>query len=111
MMAAVSPTRDSAALVEQQRLLDSDRHSFEALDETPATPATAPDVETGSFRPPPRTLGFQNGVAIVIGMQIGSGIFSSPASVIGHVHSTSLAVTAWLSRVCWHGQVQPLSSS
>lgn len=91
-MTAVSPTRDSAALVEEQGLLDSDRHSFEALIENTATP---PDEDAQSSRPPPRTLGFQNGVAIVIGMQIGSGIFSSPASVIGHVHSSSLAVAAW----------------
>ncbi|KAG8162059.1 hypothetical protein KVR01_007824 [Diaporthe batatas] len=91
-MTAVSPTRDSAALLEEQGLLDSDRRSFEALNETPATP---PDEDTRTLQPPPRTLGFQNGVAIVIGMQIGSGIFSSPASVIGHVHSSSLAVTAW----------------
>lgn len=94
-MTALSPTRDSAAPVEEQGLLDPDRHSFEALDEIPATPDAAPDEDARSPRPPPRTLGFQNGVAIVIGMQIGSGIFSSPASVIGHVHSSSLAVTAW----------------
>lgn len=96
MMVAVSPRRDSAALVEEQGLLDSNRrHSFEPLNETPATPASTPDEDARSSRPPPRTLDFQNGVAIVIGTQIGSGIFSSPASVIGHVHSSGLAVAAW----------------
>ena len=57
---------------------------------------------TGSERPgpgfssPPRNLTNLNGLALVIGLQIGSGIFSAPAVVITKVPSPILAVFVWL---------------
>jgi solute carrier family 7 (L-type amino acid transporter), member 6 len=49
----------------------------------------------GSARPP-RSLTFIHGLAIVIGLQIGSGIFSAPAAVRSYVSSTGLAMLAWV---------------
>ena len=39
------------------------------------------DTAGGTDEPPTRSLTFFNGLAIVVGLQIGSGIFSTPASV------------------------------
>ena len=54
----------------------------------------------GSVRPglssPPRILTNLNGLALVIGLQIGSGIFSAPSVVISKVQSPILAVLVWL---------------
>jgi amino acid transporter len=44
----------------------------------------------------PRSLTFIHGLAIVVGLQIGSGIFSAPAAVRSHVSSTGLAMLAWI---------------
>ncbi|KAI9778098.1 MAG: hypothetical protein M1839_008402 [Geoglossum umbratile] len=45
---------------------------------------------------PPRSLTFLNGLALVIGMQIGSGIFSSPSAVISNADSPGFAMLVWL---------------
>jgi L-type amino acid transporter 6 len=45
---------------------------------------------------PPRSLTFIHGLALVIGLQIGSGIFSAPAAVRSHVSSLGLAMLAWI---------------
>ena len=45
---------------------------------------------------PTRTLTFFNGLAIVVGLQIGSGIFSSPATVATLVPAPILGVCVWL---------------
>ena len=42
------------------------------------------------------SLTFTNGVALVLGLQIGSGIFSAPSQVSNHVASPGLAVLVWL---------------
>ena len=39
---------------------------------------------------------FTNGVALVLGLQIGSGIFSAPSQVSNHVASPGIAVSVWL---------------
>ena len=39
---------------------------------------------------------FTNGVALVLGLQIGSGIFSAPSQVSNHVASPGMAVLVWL---------------
>jgi len=41
-------------------------------------------------------LGFVNGLAIVLGLQIGSGIFSAPSQVSTHVSSPGVGVLIWL---------------
>lgn len=39
---------------------------------------------------------FTNGLALVLGLQIGSGIFSAPSQVSNHVASPGIAVSVWL---------------
>ena len=45
---------------------------------------------------PKHLLTFANGLALVIGLQIGSGIFAAPSQVAQHVASPVSAVSAWL---------------
>jgi solute carrier family 7 (L-type amino acid transporter), member 6 len=47
-------------------------------------------------RRPPRSLTFLNGLALVVGIQVGAGIFSSPSAVINNVGSPGLAMLVWL---------------
>ncbi|KAF8320042.1 L-methionine transporter [Clavulina sp. PMI_390] len=43
-----------------------------------------------------RTVGLAGGIALVVGSQIGSGIFSAPGVVIADVKSVGAALTVWL---------------
>jgi len=43
-----------------------------------------------------KTVGFYNGVALVAGMQIGSGIFSSPGVVVANTGSVGASIIVWL---------------
>lgn len=52
-------------------------------------------VEETPTSSPPRSLTYLNGLALVVGFQIGSGIFSAPAVVLSHVISPFLAVLVW----------------
>ncbi|MCJ1230216.1 hypothetical protein MMC12_006888 [Toensbergia leucococca] len=54
---------------------------------------------------PPRSLTFLNGLAIVIGIQIGSGIFTSPSTVLENIPSPIPAVLVWLvaGALAWTG--------
>jgi solute carrier family 7 (L-type amino acid transporter), member 6 len=58
--------------------LDTSRHSIKSL------------------RGPKGTLTFLNGLALIIGLQIGSGVFSSPAQVSSHVASPAVAICVWV---------------
>ena len=42
-----------------------------------------------------RELGFYDGIGIVIGIMIGSGIFASPGSALAAAGSPALALAAW----------------
>ena len=42
------------------------------------------------------SLTFTNGIALVLGLQIGSGIFFAPSQVSNHVPSPGMAVVVWL---------------
>ena len=53
------------------------------------------DAADCTDQPPPRSLTFFNGLAIVIGLQIGSGIFSTPAPVATLVPNPVLAICIW----------------
>lgn len=77
---------------EDRRLLDDGDQS--PFDERPS-PMVVPRISSAPASPP-RTLTFLNGLAIVTGMQIGSGIFSAPATVISAVGNRGSAVIAWL---------------
>ena len=53
----------------------------------------------------PRTLTYLNGLSLLLGLQIGSGIFSSPATVITLIPSPPWAVAIWASAgfLVWTG--------
>lgn len=42
------------------------------------------------------SLTYLNGLALVVGLQIGSGIFSAPSEVSKHVSSSTIGVSVWL---------------
>ena len=44
----------------------------------------------------PRTLGLWNGIALVVGITIGSGIFRSPAGIAQKVPSPTLMLALWV---------------
>ncbi|KAH9946044.1 L-methionine transporter [Epithele typhae] len=48
-------------------------------------------LESGEKR-----LGLVNGIALIVGLQIGSGIFSSPGVVVANVHSVGASLLVWL---------------
>jgi hypothetical protein len=71
-----------------------------AEDEDAESSGTSSFSFAGSVRPGlsglPRILTNLNGLALVIGLQIGSGIFLAPSVVISKVQSPILAVLVWL---------------
>ncbi|KAI9769565.1 MAG: Y+L amino acid transporter [Geoglossum umbratile] len=77
-----------AADVQRQGLLERDSESDE--EDRPTSP-TLLENAAGS-----RSITFLNGLAIVIGRQIGSGIFSAPAVVSEHVQSPLAGLLVWL---------------
>lgn len=52
-----------------------------------------------------RTVNFWSGVCLVVGNQIGAGIFSSPALVNGNVGSVGMSLVVWIIAGCfaWSG--------
>lgn len=54
----------------------------------------APEV-VGSI-PRPRTLTFSHGLALLVGLQIGAGIFASPSAIFTGVGSSGSALLVWL---------------
>ncbi|QRW27621.1 amino acid permease [Rhizoctonia solani] len=57
--------------------------------------SAGPDRETGGDAPA-KTIGLWNGVALVIGLQIGSGIFSSPGVVVANASSVGASLVVWV---------------
>ncbi|KDN48930.1 hypothetical protein RSAG8_02283, partial [Rhizoctonia solani AG-8 WAC10335] len=45
---------------------------------------------------PAKTIGLWNGVSLVIGLQIGSGIFSSPGVVLANASSVGASLVVWI---------------
>jgi L-type amino acid transporter 6 len=62
-------------------------------DAGPGSQRSGDDEQRG---PPSRQLTFLNGLAIVIGLQIGSGIFSTPSQVSQFVSSPGTGVLVWI---------------
>jgi hypothetical protein len=54
-----------------------------------------PDADVPEHLPPTRSLTFLDGLALAIGIRIGSGIFSSPSAVINGVRSPGLVMLIW----------------
>jgi hypothetical protein len=93
---------------EENRLLDADHHhqpaeilaeeeSFEisSLSSGGNSPPSFSSPSRSRTLSPPRSLTHLNGLALVIGLQIGSGIFSAPSVVISKVTSPLLGVVVW----------------
>lgn len=63
------------------------------------------DDDSSSAIGPPRSLTYLNGLALVIGLQVGSGIFSAPSQVSNHVPSPGVGILVWFvaGLVVWTG--------
>ncbi|CAL1704463.1 unnamed protein product [Somion occarium] len=61
-----------------------------------------PDVQRG---PGEKHIGLVNGIALVVGLQIGSGIFSSPGVVIANTKSVGASLAVWVASgvLAWTG--------
>ncbi|KAL8792334.1 MAG: hypothetical protein Q9195_005037 [Heterodermia aff. obscurata] len=102
-----APTRSSAA-IDEPNLLEAFRTTMSLVD--PLNVDRHSEFEDAADcpnQPPPRSLTFFNGLAIVIGLQIGSGIFSTPAFVATLVPNTVLAICVWAfaGLLVWTGAV------
>src|SRR5436305_6267543 len=56
----------------------------------------SPDPPETQLPNPPRSLTYVNGVAIMISLQIGAGIFSTPAAVRTNVSTSTTALLVWI---------------
>jgi solute carrier family 7 (L-type amino acid transporter), member 6 len=56
----------------------------------------SPEHLVTSIPNPPRSLKYVNGLAIVISLQVGAGIFSAPAAVRTNVSTTTAALWVWV---------------
>lgn len=99
---AANSIKASSSLDSRRSLvLQADGHLGE-LDAPEVSDSFSPSVvdETlSSSNPraqPHASLTFVNGLALVLGLQIGSGIFSAPSQVSNHVPSPGAAVLIWL---------------
>ncbi|KAG8985900.1 hypothetical protein FRB94_004922 [Tulasnella sp. JGI-2019a] len=54
------------------------------------------DVEKDDEVVMEKTVGLVNGIALVVGMQVGSGIFSSPGVVLANTQSVGAALAVWI---------------
>lgn len=54
---------------------------------------------------PPRTLGLIPSLALTVGLQVGSGIFSSPGSIVASTGSVTASLAVWLASglLAWTG--------
>ncbi|TEB36352.1 L-methionine transporter [Coprinellus micaceus] len=52
-----------------------------------------------------KNVGLVNGIALIVGLQIGSGIFSSPGVVVANTHSVGASLLVWLASgvLAWTG--------
>lgn len=51
--------------------------------------------DSAADKPAEKTVGLVKGIGLVVGLQIGSGIFSSPGVVLANVNSVGAALTTW----------------
>ncbi|THU90706.1 L-methionine transporter [Dendrothele bispora CBS 962.96] len=59
-----------------------------------STSLADPDIKHGESGE--KNIGLLNGIALIVGLQIGSGIFSSPGVVVANVHSVGASLAVWL---------------
>ncbi|KAE9395060.1 amino acid transporter [Gymnopus androsaceus JB14] len=68
-----------------------------------STSLTDPDMAHGEHGE--KNISLLNGIALVVGMQIGSGIFSSPGIVVANTHTVGASLCVWLASglLAWTG--------
>ncbi|KAJ7582671.1 amino acid permease-domain-containing protein [Mycena floridula] len=57
---------------------------------------TDPEIMTGDHSVGDKSIGLVNGIALIVGLQIGSGIFSSPGVVVANTNSVGASLIVWL---------------
>ncbi|KAF9246106.1 amino acid permease-domain-containing protein [Melanogaster broomeanus] len=64
-----------------------------------------PDSSFGEGPGSEKSISLVHGIALVVGLQIGSGIFSSPGVVVANTHSVGASLTVWLASglLAWTG--------
>ncbi|KAK7054825.1 hypothetical protein VNI00_003288 [Paramarasmius palmivorus] len=67
------------------------QHDLLPLSSSLADPDIVLQAESGE-----KSIGLMNGIALIIGLQIGSGIFSSPGVVVSNTKSVGASLTVWL---------------
>lgn len=90
-----SPARTGQGDDESSRPFLRPHERCNEYDNDDAVADTNADTQFATQSPRPK-LSLVNGLAIVIGLQIGSGIFSAPVQVSKHVASPAEGVLAWL---------------
>jgi L-type amino acid transporter 9 len=68
--------------------------------EAPSSPSTRLDLQ-----PPPGTMSLYDGFALLVSLQVGAGIFSSPSQVDNHTPSPGIALITWTvsGLIAWAG--------
>ena len=92
---------ENARCIAEENNEDPDGGASEDEDDTmflsePVLTASAHIEENTRPRHQKPSLTFLNGLALVIGLQIGSGIFTAPHQVSNHVSSPGVAIIVWL---------------
>ncbi|KAI0297574.1 APC amino acid permease [Multifurca ochricompacta] len=63
------------------------------------------EAESSNSAPGEKQLTLINGIALIVGLQIGSGIFSSPGVIVAHTQSASASLVIWViaALLAWTG--------
>ncbi|KAI3610438.1 L-methionine transporter [Moniliophthora roreri] len=67
------------------------QHDLLPLSSSLADPDIVLQAESGE-----KSIGLTNGIALIVGLQIGSGIFSSPGVVVSNTKSVGASLSVWL---------------
>ena len=84
-----SPDHDLRALELSESFVDDDIQDRPNLSREGEQPGTAVHGDE-------KHVGVLHGMALVVGMQVGSGIFSSPGVIVAEVGSTGASLMVWI---------------
>ncbi|KAI6128263.1 amino acid permease-domain-containing protein [Pisolithus croceorrhizus] len=67
--------------------------------------ASLSEPDTAQGEAVEKSIGLIQGIGLIVGLQIGSGIFSSPGVVVANTHSVGASLTVWLASglLAWTG--------